>query len=227
MILGPTLPTSEFPIWPLEKLIIFNCLNKWSYNVLFSMLWSSEKDLVNKWRKDVLRLKEIKCNRGMSDIIDALKAPVIISYSRYLCPNQRVPSDYPVYAHLHGFIVVPDVDESQIDSKLIQFMDLSKSNNRNVIYLGFGSMPAPDIDELINLCIDICVLCDCNGVLVAGWSELFDSDGNIANIRLNQAVKDGTILAVKSVSHNWLFPRVNCIIHHGGVSSYIVHAYML
>jgi sterol 3beta-glucosyltransferase len=50
MILGPTLPTCEFPIWALANLIPCSCLNKWSYGVLFSMLWNQEKKFINPWR---------------------------------------------------------------------------------------------------------------------------------------------------------------------------------
>lgn len=215
MILGPTLPSSEFPVWPLESLIFCQCLNKWSYNFLYSMLWSSEKELINKWRKESLKLHEIRNNRGIMDIVDALKSPIIISYSRYLCPHQRIPGDYPPHAHLHGFIFAPDTNDSAIDLKVKEFLNHDK---RPVIYLGFGSMPAPDVDELINMCVDICSLSNCRGILVAGWSQLFDDNGMIKNSRLKEACDGNAMIAVKSISHNWLFPKVDCIIHHGGVS---------
>ena len=44
MILGPTYPTSEFPIWPLKAITCgLSCLNKWSYRTLFKSLWDQEK----------------------------------------------------------------------------------------------------------------------------------------------------------------------------------------
>ena len=51
VILGPTMPTTEFPIWPLKNFIICSCLNKWSYNVAFKMLWKSESKTINPWRQ--------------------------------------------------------------------------------------------------------------------------------------------------------------------------------
>ena len=50
MVLGPTFPTQEYPIWPLESIILCNCLNRWSYNVLFKMLWKSESKFINPFR---------------------------------------------------------------------------------------------------------------------------------------------------------------------------------
>lgn len=54
MIHGPTMPTSEFPIWALENYIPCSCLNKWSYNFLFKMLWGQESKFINPWRVDQL-----------------------------------------------------------------------------------------------------------------------------------------------------------------------------
>ena len=54
VILGPTMPTSEFPIWPLKSLIFSSCMNKWSYNVVFKMLWKSEAKFINPWRQNKL-----------------------------------------------------------------------------------------------------------------------------------------------------------------------------
>ncbi len=50
IIHGPTFPTNEFPIWALAGIIPFSCLNKWSYNFLFKMLWTNEKKFIDPWR---------------------------------------------------------------------------------------------------------------------------------------------------------------------------------
>lgn len=44
MILGPTLTTSEFPLWALQAITCgCSCLNKWTYNLAFKALWDQEK----------------------------------------------------------------------------------------------------------------------------------------------------------------------------------------
>jgi hypothetical protein len=66
VILGPTMPTNEFPIWPLKSLIPCSCLNKWSYNVAFEMLWKSEAKYINPWREK--KLGENKKNSSSNDL---------------------------------------------------------------------------------------------------------------------------------------------------------------
>jgi hypothetical protein len=42
MILGPTLATSEYPIWALESLCCCSCLYRYSYEMVFKSLWDQE-----------------------------------------------------------------------------------------------------------------------------------------------------------------------------------------
>ena len=52
MILGPTLPTSEFPVWALaSKPLPLKWLNKATYRFLFWALWQQERADINTWRK--------------------------------------------------------------------------------------------------------------------------------------------------------------------------------
>eukprot|EP01035_Chromulina_nebulosa_P023990 gene23990-31145_t len=175
--------------------------------------------------EEVLKLNDITCSNGISDLLENVKPPTIISYSSSICPNGRVPSDYPSYVYMKGFIFVPNTDESLIDSKVIEFLSNDPSANGNnsprpIIYLGFGSMPAPDPNQLIQITIDTCKLANCRAVLVAGWSQLDDIDENNSVItQLNELKGNGTILILKSIPHDWLFPRVNCIVHHCGIGT--------
>lgn len=210
MILGPTIPTGEFPLWALAGMIPCSCLNRWSYTLAFSMLWSTEKKFINPWRKDKLGLQEIKSSLGMMAIIDELKPPVIVAASPVICPFQRIPGDYPHNVIFEGFIYVPSSDPSTVDADLLRYLD--NETARPVIYLGFGSMPAPDPQEVITLAIDICKQSNCRAILIAGWSEL-----NEENVALKAAMDEGLIIWRRAVAHDWLFPRVKCIIHHGGV----------
>jgi len=225
VILGPTVPTSEFPIWLLKSVIFFSCMNKWSYRLLFWLLWNQEKKFINPWRREVLKLDDIKYSNGLSDILENVKAPIIISYSSSICPNERVPSDYPSYVYMKGFVFVPNTDESLIDTKVIQFLSkdpsaIDNNSTRPIIYLGFGSMPAPDPNELIQITIDTCKLAKCRAVLVAGWSQLDENDeSNKVITQLNELKDNGTILVLKSIPHDWLFPRVHCIVHHCGIGT--------
>ena len=85
MILGPTLETSEFPIWALEGICCCSCLNRYSYEMVFKAIWKQEKKYINIWRKDTLGLEEIKTEKGVADYIVKEKTPVIIACSSLIC----------------------------------------------------------------------------------------------------------------------------------------------
>ena len=217
MILGPTLPTNEFPVWPLENLTMgLSCLNKWSFNFLFSALWSQEREFINKWRVDVLHLPPIHNSRGIAEILETTQPPILIACSAMVCgPHGRVPSDYPSNATVGGFIFVPEALENQIDPEVHSFV-LDQVDTRPLVYLGFGSMPVPNPITLVRLAISVCDICKCRAVIVAGWSEFGDAEC-LALIATQKEL--GTLLVISSAPHDWLFPHMRCVVHHGGIGT--------
>jgi hypothetical protein len=146
---GPTVPTSEFPIWALP--VPCACLNRWTYNFLFKLLWGQEKKHINEFRTRDLQLAPMRS--GPLSIFEQYHFPMIVAASELTCgPKMVVPSDYPSYAVVGGFIFPPE-GTFNLEPQLAEFMggstdDLSaaptSSDGRPVVYLGWGSMPAPD-----------------------------------------------------------------------------------
>eukprot|EP01039_Chlorochromonas_danica_P007441 gene7441-8228_t len=226
MILGPTLATSEFPIWPLEQFIPCSCLNKWSYNVAFSMLWKSEAKFINPWRVKHLGLAPIDRKRGIAELIEETQPPIIIACSPLVSGSKReVPADYPHNVIMSGFVFVRSALQSEIDPAMVDFLESDplvddKSGRltpRQVIYLGFGSMPSPNPVELLQLAVETCAKARCRAVLVAGWSDLTSNEQCRALVEEQR--RSGTIIVVKAVPHDWLFPKMSCIVHHCGVGT--------
>ena len=144
MILGPTMPTSEFPIWPLAFLACCACMNRWTYTKMFATLWDEEKTFINPWRKSVLGLPPIDTPLGLMNVIEEKRIPVLIACSTKICgPRQEIPADYDqTYVHVCGFPFVELTPEDGIDDRLRQFINTDPvpygDQNRPVIYLGFG-----------------------------------------------------------------------------------------
>ncbi len=220
MILGPTLVTSEFPLWVMSRLICcFSCLNKWTYTFAFTMLWKTEAKFINPWRVEVLHLSPIGERRGILDIMELLCPPILIACSEMICgPFGRIPADYPNNAYMNGFLFVPPTDEIDVNSELVRFVKTdplaTNGSSRPVIYLGFGSMPAPHPEDLIRVAIQVCHLSHCRAVLVAGWSEI--QTGACFSL-LEDSRLTSTVMVVKAAPHDWLFPKMSCIVHHCGV----------
>lgn len=245
MILGPTVATSEFPVWPLAFITFgCSCLNKWTYKVLFSTMWNQEKVHINPWRES-LGLSPISTPSGIVNIMETSRPTTLIACSTLISgPHRRVPADYPANVKMEGFIFVPSVDESSISPELQQFFLIAEPGpffhttsgavhaQKPVLYFGFGSMPAPDPLALLKIAMDVCTSLRCRGVLVAGWSEVFQGAGGDGNENEKEKGKEsgsgvqqqleamcleGTLLVVKAAPHEWIFPKVDCIVHHCGV----------
>jgi UDP:flavonoid glycosyltransferase YjiC (YdhE family) len=74
------------------------------------------------------------------------------------------------------------------------------------LYIGFGSMPDPAPAATTRLFEEACKLAGCRLLLSRGWA------GFGAGLSAEH-------LAIDSVAHNRLFPRVAAVVHHGGAGT--------
>jgi sterol 3beta-glucosyltransferase len=72
------------------------------------------------------------------------------------------------------------------------------------VCIGFGSMVGRRPEELTQLAVDALDRAGTRGVLLSGW-------GGLTTTTLPLSV-----FQVESVSHEWLYPRVAAVVHHGG-----------
>ncbi len=215
MVLGPTLQTSEFPLMFLKALACgCRCLNRWTYDVAFKMLWDQERPHVNEWRVSSLGLAPMTNRLGIVGEIarGGASLPIIVACSQLSCgPRCKRPSDYPHGAVVGGFAFVPTVEETgrAVDPALTAFLAGAEADRAPVVYLGFGSMPAATPARLLALAADVCARLRVRAVVVAGWSgaDAAAAQGNAA------------LCVVPDAPHDWLFPRVRCIVHHAGIGT--------
>lgn len=216
VLLGPTLPTSEFPIWALKSLVCYfccGCFVKWTYNAAFRMLWTSEQKFINPWRVS-LGLAPIVHDRGIVDIMEIERPPILIACSPLMCgPHQRVPRDYPSNAHVSGFVFVRTSSPAEVDSELVRFVE---SAGRPLVYLGFGSMPAVDPVGLVRIALEAATASNVRAVLCAGWSQL---EGAECAALVARGRESGSLFVTKAAPHDWLFPKMSCIVHHCGIGT--------
>ncbi len=75
------------------------------------------------------------------------------------------------------------------------------------VYVGFGSMSGRDPQHLTKLVIDALQQAGVRGLIATGWGGLTAAD------------LPETIFKIDSVPHDWLFPRVAAVVHHGGAGT--------
>ena len=208
----PLVRTTAFPMHFTAFLTLgCSCLNGWSFDLAHRVIWAEEGPRINAWRERELGLPPIRDRAGLAGLIPRKRVPVMVACSTLFCgPRRERPADYLESWDVGGFLFVPSAEESgqQIEPRLVAFLAKAAADAAPVVYLGFGSMPATAA-TLVKLAADVCGLARCRAVIVAGWSDV-DSGAAAGN---------DALLIVKEAPHDWLFPKVRCIVHHCGIGT--------
>ena len=113
----------------------------------------------------------------------------------------RRPSDWPSNIQVGGACILDD--ETPPPSDLVDFL----ASGPPPIYVGYGSMTGRDPEQLTKLTVAAIAQTKQRAVIVTGWGGV---DRNYLQ---------GDVLALDSVSHAWLFPRMKALVHHGGAGT--------
>ena len=126
--------------------------------------------------------------------------PVLHAISRYVMPK---PADWPPSAHMTGYWFLDDAQEWLPDSKLNAFLDAGPPP----VYIGFGSMAGRDPERLGTIAVEALQAAGGRGIIATGWGGL--RTGSLPD----------SILEIDQAPHDWLFPRMAAIVHHGGAGT--------
>lgn len=181
-----------------------------SYNYLTHVLfenifWKGISGQVNKWRVEELDLPKTNLYR-----LQQTRVPFLYNVSPAILP----PSvDFPDWIKVTGYWFL---DEGSGDYKppeeLVQFMKKASRDKKKIVYIGFGSIVVKDAKSLTKAVVSAVRRADVRCILNKGWSDRLDNkDKNEIEIELPPEIyNSGTI------PHDWLFPRIDAAVHHGG-----------
>ncbi len=192
-------PTGEFPsaVWPCR---LPRFLNRPSYPAARHLtgLWG-RRDIA-RWRRDVLALPPRRRQRDPLLAPDGTPVTVLHSFSRHVLPR---PADWPAYAHVTGYWPLPAEPGWSPPRRLAEFL----GRGDPVVYLGFGSMPTPQAERLAAAMV--------MAISQAGARAVVTS----LSPELRRLLPASRFLVIKSAPHDWLFPRVHAVVHHGGAGT--------
>jgi hypothetical protein len=87
-------------------------------------------------------------------------------------------------------------------------------------------MVISDPEEMTKIIVDSVIKAGVRAIISKGWSDKLSSsekDGPVAVVKKNQQDKEkvypSNIYMLKSVPHDWLFPRLAGAVHHGGAGT--------
>ncbi len=158
-------------------------------------------DNVRAWNHRALdRVNRNRLRLGLSAINDVLRHNITdrpwLAADPALAP---VPTTPGIEVSPTGAWILED--STPLAPEVEEFL----SNGQPPIYLGFGSMPAPD--GVSRTLLGAVRAVGCRAILSRGWAEL-------------DLIDDAPdCLALGDVSHQALFPRVAAVVHHGGAGT--------
>ncbi len=113
------------------------------------------------------------------------------------------PADWGKHIQVTGYWFLDAATDWQPPEDLVDFIE----NGAPPIYIGFGSLSNRDPRETANLVISALAKAEQRAVLMSGWGGM------------DSASLPGSVYMLPSVPHDWLFPRMAAVVHHGGVGT--------
>lgn len=113
------------------------------------------------------------------------------------------PADWPPHLHLVGYWFLGPPPGWSPPESLVRFLEAGEPP----VYVGFGSMPNQDPRATFDLIVRALKVSGQRGVIYGGWGGLA---GETAGDRA---------LVIEGVPHEWLFPRMKAVVHHGGAGT--------
>ena len=188
--LQPMMPTRAFASPFLPPLHLPRFLNRASHRLVLSLMWRAFRGPVNAARRDVA--SQAPRTREWDGY------PVLFGVSPTLVPR---PDDWTDRIAITGYWFGPRDPRFVPDRDLVDFIDAGEAP----VYVGFGSMLGFDRDRLLDMVLR--ALEGRRAIVHSGWSGFGD------------APLPRNVHRVAHVPHDWLFPRMSTVVHHGGAGT--------
>ncbi|MBL0887150.1 glycosyltransferase [Myceligenerans indicum] len=192
-------PTGDFPVLGMPRLPFGSRYNRMTYSVVAAGYKQYEKT-ANRFRTDDLGLAPVKDAAMMTRMPDGTPIEVMHAISEQVLPR---PADWPSHARLTGYWFLDDDGAWTPPQNLVDFLDQGDPP----VYVGFGSMAGRDPRKVTREVVAALRQAGVRGVLASGWGGLDTAD------------LPDTVLAISEAPHEWIFPRVSAVVHHGGAGT--------
>lgn len=130
-----------------------------------------------------------------------LKVPYTYLWSPGLIPK---PADWGPEIDIAGFVFLDLASSFQPPKALTEFLEAGEPP----VYIGFGSIVVDDPDRFTALIFEAVKKAGVRALVSKGWGGLGDEGNTPENIYM-----------LENTPHDWLFPRVSAVIHHGGAGT--------
>jgi len=192
--------TREFPaVGSPPWLHLGGAYNRISHIVTDQVMWQPFRSTVNEWRREQLSLPPTPFF-GPYRQQKRKQQLVLSAFSPRVVPR---PSDWAPWHKITGYWFLPPPPGWTPSPKLLDFLE----SGPPPVYIGFGSMFDEDPQALAEMVLSAVNRIGLRVVLSSGWGGL-SADHLPDNVYM-----------ISSVPHEWLFPKMAAVMHHGGAGT--------
>ena len=187
-------PTVGFPTWPLG-----GGYNRLTYRLVLALAGRVGGSHLKSWRARAGLPPQTR-GTGLLQRSDGSRIPVLHGFSQHVVP---VPPDWPPEVHTTGYWFLDRPADWQPPAALECFLAAGEPP----VYVGFGSMAGRNPERTTRIVIAALQQAGLRGVLATGWGGLATGEVPASIHLLDQA------------PHDWLFPQMAAVVHHGGAGT--------
>ena len=163
-------------------------------------IWQGLGDLVNRFRVHTLGLEPVSTLWAPGQLFRQ-KVPYSYLWSPGLIPK---PLDWGPEIDIVGYVFLDLASNYKPPESLTQFLEAGEPP----VYIGFGSIVVDDPDKFTAKIFEAVKLAGVRALVSKGWGGLGDEGHTPENVYM-----------LDNTPHDWLFPRVSAVVHHGGAGS--------
>ncbi|HRQ38725.1 MAG TPA: glycosyltransferase [Chloroflexota bacterium] len=190
-------PTRAFPL-PITNFSLGGWFNRLTYQMV-PMISAPYADVIGAFRQE---LGLPKRGRFLNEtrLPDGRNTPTLYGISHHLIPR---PADWADAVQASGYWFLAQSANWQPPDDLAIFLQAGPPP----VYIGFGSMAGKHPDKLAAIAVAALQQAGQRGILATGWGGLQPGD------------LPDTIFQLKEAPHDWLFPQMAAVVHHGGAGT--------
>jgi sterol 3beta-glucosyltransferase len=188
-------PTRAFPS-PFFPVASLGPLNHASHRLLAKIGPAMYGGAIRAWRREALSLPPA---RGPL-VVRGRPVPMLYAYSEAVVPR---PADWDANTLVTGYWFLDAPTGWQPPADLREFLGAGPPP----VYVGFGSMFMAGGAETTRLVLQALALSGQRGVVATGWGGL------------TAETASNSIFFLEAAPHDWLFPQVAAVVHHGGAGT--------
>jgi sterol 3beta-glucosyltransferase len=171
-----------------------SAINRLSYRLVEQIFWQVSRPLLRPHVRDPLPIW------GHFHELYKGPGPALFAYSPLVAPR---PLDWKPWMHTTGYWRTGAADWQPPDG-LEEFLAAGPT-----VCIGFGSMHSPRITKIVDTALEALARSGRRALILTGWSGY---EGRSPG-------PDGNVFVTVDAPHDWLFPRVSAVIHHGGAGT--------